>query len=249
MWWQDAKSMDTPLFQGFLNHVNRIIVDSGSLTHRDEEFLHHARLIFDARRRAAFSDLNWARLTLWRDLLASFFDAPEMVHHLNRLKRVNIKFAAPANSVGVPIRALLLLGWLADKLSWKLKDAAELSLNHLEFRFRTPQSRLQVEIHPQTDTDFPAQVITEVVLISGGEKSATFSIKRRDPKDKEDCFETSIVETDGISFNRVVSSYRPDDADLMVEEVEIFGRDRTYEAAARACIELIEEIQADMLVS
>lgn len=248
LWWQDAHALSQPLFQGFLKQVNRIIVDSAQLTHRDPEFRHQAEIILNARHQAAFSDLNWARLTVWEELIASFFDAPEMHVYLKRMNKVTITYSYNGEIAGVPIRTLFLVSWLSNRMSWKLKDAAEVSPQHLEFRFRSPYTRLQVEILPETNTNFPSTVITSVTLSTAGEKPATFEVRRRAPKEKEDVFATRVVITDGASVDRVVSSHRPHDADLIAHEVEIFGRDRAYEEAVKSTLSLIEEIQAELLV-
>ncbi|MBX7219725.1 MAG: glucose-6-phosphate dehydrogenase assembly protein OpcA [Blastocatellia bacterium] len=248
LWWRDPQSMDTELFQKAVENGKRLIVDTGALTHRDPEFAFQGRLIFNSRRKSAFSDLNWARLEIWRELISSFFDSVDSRDHLRKLGKVVIRFADDGTAKGVPIRALLLTGWLAGQLDWKVKDAQQIAPNHLEFRFRGPGNRIQVEIQGEAGTQFPAGVLRSVTLTSGLEKSGVFSVKRVDPRDKEDCFETSVEVQDGVSYSRVVSSHRPDDADLIAREVEIFGRDRTYERATKICLDLLEEIEADLAI-
>ena len=47
----------------------------------------------DTPRWSAISDLNWARLTAWRALLAGFYDVAENRSHLDRLDFVVIEYA------------------------------------------------------------------------------------------------------------------------------------------------------------
>ncbi len=130
LWWLgDPPALDDPTFQNLVNLSNRIIFDSTSFFNPEQ---HISSLIdlFRAAPDAAISDLNWGRLTAWRELAIQFFDVPEYRQYLSGIHTIEIEHAAaPLSEPGRtengdvspnPIRALLLAAWLKERLGWTL---------------------------------------------------------------------------------------------------------------------------------
>ncbi len=63
-------------------------------------------------------DLAWLRSTPWRERVAAAFDPLHMRRELERLNSVSVRHH-PESTVA----AMLLLGWLASRLHWKLEHA------------------------------------------------------------------------------------------------------------------------------
>ena len=63
-----------------------------------------ARVAYDGSRNFALADLNWSRLTPWRDMTAEFFDDPVRLPWLSRIRRVEVSFGAedPGRGNGPP---------------------------------------------------------------------------------------------------------------------------------------------------
>jgi glucose-6-phosphate dehydrogenase assembly protein OpcA len=130
LWWLgDPPDLDDPTFQNLVNLSNRIIFDSTSFFNPEQ----HIRSLIDLFRAApdaAISDLNWGRLTGWRELVIQFFDVPEYRPFLSGIHTIEIEHAAaPLAAPGRtedgdvspnPIRALLLAAWLKERLGWTL---------------------------------------------------------------------------------------------------------------------------------
>ncbi len=94
-------------FERFAQQAGRVIVDSADYDRNDLRQL--AGFIERSRRTGtAVSDLNWARLTIYRQVFAQLFDAPECRGHLAAIQSTRIE-AAPA-------AGLLLAGWLQAQL-------------------------------------------------------------------------------------------------------------------------------------
>lgn len=249
LWWQDAKSLDAKYFQDFLHEVNRVIVDSRTLTHLDHEFADLARFTHDARRKCAFSDLAWTRLTNWRDLVAGLFDSRDQRPYLDSINNITIKYAHDGVTPGIPARALLLAAWLGAQLKWNLKDAQLISDRSCEFRFRSNKARIQLEIVPEEHTGIALHDITTVTMSVGKPETARFSItKKATEGEGESLFETSVVIEGGANYNRMVSLPQPNDANLICREVAVFGRNKTYEKAIYYALDLINELEADAKV-
>lgn len=69
----------------------------------------HWREIPELARRTAVSDLRWARLTRWRDLLAQYFDLPDLRAHA-------VPFDAAAITGSETADMALFAGWLRARL-------------------------------------------------------------------------------------------------------------------------------------
>ncbi len=63
-------------------------------------------------------DLAWLRSTPWRERIAATFDPPAMRDNLAQLTSITVRHH-PESTVA----AMLLLGWLASRLHWKLDHA------------------------------------------------------------------------------------------------------------------------------
>ena len=98
-WWRAG---DPPALQDLASLVDRVVMD------REEPSAGWA-LVPGIAQLASVSDMRWARLTRWRDLIAQFFDLPELRETPGAFERIEI--------VGTdPHGARLLGGWLKARL-------------------------------------------------------------------------------------------------------------------------------------
>lgn len=124
LWWRDAPKLDDKIFQSLARAADRLVIDSADLPEPHVGLLAIAQL-FDLEddQATGVSDINWARLTSWRALLASFYDVHEYRATLDSVDYVRIDYVAPESSeAAVAPQALLIAGWLASCLGW---DVAE----------------------------------------------------------------------------------------------------------------------------
>src|SRR5216110_1749517 len=117
LWWQEefSEPMDPQLWAW----VDRVIYDSRAW----KDFRAQLHLVEtaqqEARQRIVLCDLNWTRLDKVRFAIAQFFDHPASHHHFSKIENLNVDYAR-----GFKSTALLLLGWLAAQLNWKLNEPA-----------------------------------------------------------------------------------------------------------------------------
>lgn len=139
LWWLgDPPDEDDATFQNFVNVSDRIIFDSTSFFN-PEQHIRTLTGLCSATPNAAISDLNWGRLTAWRELVIQFFDVPEYRPYLAGIHTIEIEHAAaPLAAPGRtedgdvspnPTRALLLAAWLKERLGWSL-SASRLNNYH-----------------------------------------------------------------------------------------------------------------------
>src|SRR6267143_751240 len=122
LWWRTVVDSSQKVFSNLLHASDRLIVDSAEFAQPVAELLaingifqqHHETPV-------GISDLNWARLTSWRGLLADFYDVAEYRTALEEIDDVCISYVAPqADTKAIAPQALLMAGWLASRLQWKM---------------------------------------------------------------------------------------------------------------------------------
>jgi len=102
-----------PVFEKVAKHVERLIVDSASFADPEPQL---AALDAWRLRGLEVADLNWARLDVWRELFASFFDAPPFDADLGALSSFEIEHDGRSRA-----QALLAAGWLVSRLGWRFE--------------------------------------------------------------------------------------------------------------------------------
>jgi glucose-6-phosphate dehydrogenase assembly protein OpcA len=199
-----------------------------------------AVVLNDTPRWTALSDLNWARLTAWRALLAGFYDIADYRPLLNQLKQVIIRYAPPAtDSTLIPTRALLLAGWLSSRLGWSVRQAStkrttesitlDVSVDGRGFRLEFAHSRREIE---------PGHLAL-VTLESDGDEPVSFTVRRSADGQR---IETSVTRGEVKGVQRVLSYEGLSETELIGKELEILGHDRIYEQAVMAAGEMIKAL-------
>ncbi len=117
LWWAEPPDPSDHLFSRLVGEVDRLIVDSDTFPNPVEGLKRLAALSS-----VPLGDLAWARLTPWRRLLAQLWDAPDLRPALDYIHTLEVRHAASGDFHDCA-RALLLLGWLADRLDWELQPA------------------------------------------------------------------------------------------------------------------------------
>jgi glucose-6-phosphate dehydrogenase assembly protein OpcA len=130
LWWLgDPPEHNDPTFNSLVDISSRMIVDSTSFFNLEQDIRTLAAL-FQAAPNCALSDLNWGRITPWRQLIIQFFDVPEYRQYLAGVTSIEIEHIAAPLATPMrteqgevspnPTRALLLAGWLKARLGWSL---------------------------------------------------------------------------------------------------------------------------------
>lgn len=147
LWWLQDPPHDETLFSHLAQTSNRVIVDSESFLQPENSL---ARLAVQLQGTAensnwALSDLNWGRITPWRQLVAQFFDVPAYQDYLSGIYQIEIEHAisparnitgangsSPTTPTVNPTRALLFSAWLLKSLNWQIDTANERNQHHPE---------------------------------------------------------------------------------------------------------------------
>jgi glucose-6-phosphate dehydrogenase assembly protein OpcA len=137
LWWRNAPRVSDKVLDKLLRATDRLVIDSAEFSQPLPDLLETNEL-FGAKDydHVGVSDLNWARLTFWRQLLADFYDVASYRTALDTVDSVQIDYVAPESAESsVAPQALLIAGWLASRLGWTLPDAPSIQMSEAVIRF------------------------------------------------------------------------------------------------------------------
>ncbi len=127
-WWMGEPPWRTELLESLMDSSDRLIVDTAAMNQPERSLLALDDLMRRKKSSCAISDLNNARQAPWRELVASFFDTPDMLPYLSGVDYVSIEYAAGAEyAAETPTntaQAYLFAGWLASRLGWRPSGGA-----------------------------------------------------------------------------------------------------------------------------
>ncbi|HYU99932.1 MAG TPA: glucose-6-phosphate dehydrogenase assembly protein OpcA, partial [Pyrinomonadaceae bacterium] len=140
LWWRNAPHISDKVLDTLLRATDRLVIDSLEFANPQAD-LSETNKLYSAKdyNHVGVSDLNWARLTFWRELLADFYDVAAYRTWLDGVDSVQIDYVAPGRDDGsVAPQALLFSGWLASRLGWSLAEERPVreSAQALSFKFR-----------------------------------------------------------------------------------------------------------------
>jgi glucose-6-phosphate dehydrogenase assembly protein OpcA len=236
LWWTGTPPSDARHLDDLVTLADRLIVDSADFARPETTLPQVASL---ARLRVGITDLNWARLTHWRELIAQFFDVPAWRPFLEGITGIRAGFAVDMDGRDIhPLQALLLLGWLASRLGWRpVEDLAPSEAGGLLFRMaRADGAPVMVRLRPRFERGLDAGDVSGVrIQAAVGGDTAEFVIKRA--PDERHATVTVLINGVGRA-ERVVPLPELGVRELLGEELAIAGNDHVYEAALGVLMEL-----------
>lgn len=232
VWWTDTPPIGERHFEDLVSLGDRLVVDSADFARPEATLPELLRVCVHGTGRCALTDLNWPRLTCWRELVAQVFDVPAWSRWLGAIDGLRIGFAVGADGRQIhPSQALLLLGWLASRLGWTGAEPISPSeAGGYLFAMRRPDGdRVRVRIRPRYEVGMTAGDLSGVHLEAGaGRRRADFHVRRT----ATGRHATVRVEVDGSAVSeRNVPLAANDVVELLGEELTILAGDRIYEEA------------------
>ena len=230
LWWPGDLPMGTALFEHLMANSDRLVVDSASATDPGRLLRCLATRGRAGRGQCIIGDLNWSRLTPWRELTAQFFDPPDCRPCLEWLEHVRLEFACPAGWAE-SAQACLFAAWLATRLAWV--PAATLwgeTTGGAQLNLRRGRQPVVVEFVP-LPLEANEQGLHMVALRTGHpEGQATFTIQRF-PVEARAVVSTALPNRE--VRQRVVPFPAPSPTSLLGGELERPGCDLVYQEALR----------------
>ncbi len=239
LWWRAKTNSSDDVFNNLLASSDRLIIDSADF--EDARELAEVEKLFGLQQceGIGISDLNWARLTYWRELLADFYDVPSYREALSQIDHVSINYApAKSDAPTVAAQALLLTGWLASRLDWTYVagEAKPEGFQSFVFSDRN-QRRINVELKSvDTTTRTPGRLVS-VELRSASEPPVVCRVARSD----DNLHLVTSAEAGGdVQRGRVLPVRNRSAAALLGREMEILVNDEMYQAAVASAAVLFQ---------
>lgn len=231
LWWRDIPSVENRLFAGLAQDSDRVILDSAKFEDPEDGLAGLVTLINHRPQWAAFSDLNWSRLTPWRLSVAGFFDAPDWRAYLNRLSRVEVNCtAASDHRASIPSQALLIMSWLASRLGWHATSKPRRrGKNTYQVELASGNLLIDVEITSAPGAAGTQEGLHALKLVAEGRPAAEFVVSR---SEEDGVYLRTEVDLAGARVAGKVFPLRSqDEAQLIAKELEILDRDAMFEQA------------------
>ena len=236
LWWTGTPPRDARRLDDLVALADRFIVDSADFAHPDQTLPRVARL---RTLGVGITDLNWARLTHWRELVAQFFDVASWRPYLDGITGIRVGFAVDMDGRAVhPSQALLLLGWLASRLGWQPIEAlAPSEAGGMLFRMRRADGApVMVRLRPRFERGLdPGDVSGLRIQATLGREVAEFVVKRA--PDERHATATAVMGR-VVRGERVVPLPALGIRELLGEELSIAGNDDVFEAALNTLMAL-----------
>ena len=236
LWWTGTPPAKAQRMDDLLALSDRLIFDSADFARPDRTL---AEISGFAPQGVAMTDLNWARLTPWRELVAQFFDVPVWREYLDHLVGVRIGFGVDMDGRDIhPSQALLLFTWIASRLGWHaVESLAPSEAGGLLFRIaRADGASVMVRLRPRFERGVETGDVSGIRLqASRGGDTAEFVLKLS--LDRRHVTATAIVGGAQRS-ERVVPFPDLGIQALLGEELTIAGSDRVYEDALETLVRL-----------
>lgn len=240
LWWRAGRFAPPSFLDEALRVTDRVLVDSGRFEEPEADLATLARQMerFRNAEGTAFSDLNWARLTPCRELIAQIFDCEEARRGLQDLAEVRLEWQQEAGAeTGRAAQALLLTAWLASRLGWRPTARITPSANPSRVvAFQQGDKPIRVEWVAHRETGNPPASFT-VSLKTGSKPSANFSVTE---SAEEGVVRTRTEAPGCVSIERTARLVKMSEVELVNEELKFPDRDRIYEEVMDLIAQMVE---------
>ncbi|HEV2829804.1 MAG TPA: glucose-6-phosphate dehydrogenase assembly protein OpcA [Pyrinomonadaceae bacterium] len=246
LWWQHHLRVSDKVLDTLLRATDRLIVDSADFADPLNELLEMNNLYAqDEFDHVGISDLNWARLTFWRGLLADYYDVPAYQPFLNSIYHVRVDYVGPERAPNtLAPQVLLIAGWLASRLQWQLSEEQPVDANDQTtyFTFKSHDGRaIKLELNRVKRGEHKPGRLVRVELGAGSDESgarpASFVVSR-----SEDNLHLVTEARLGPTSHRgrVLPVRNRSSAQLLSREMEILCNDQIYQEAVAIAARMID---------
>lgn len=239
-WWRAGSFAPPPFLDQVLRSTTRVLVDSGRFEEPETDLARLAKLVerSHAADGIAFSDLNWARLTPCRELIAQNFDSDEAGACLQDLSDITFEWETSPGERGSHIaHALLLTAWLASRLGWQpVTRLAPVAGPNRVVEFRRGDRPIRVEWIVRHAASQPSTPF-KVILKTRSAPPALFSVA----ESSEEGIAHTRAEIPGRApLERTTRVVAMGEVGLVNEELKFPARDRIYEEILSLIAQMVQ---------
>lgn len=247
LWWRQSSCPSGRVFSRLVRAADRLVIDSAkfdspvSCITGIEELLKLAR-----EAKVSVSDLNWARLTAWRTLIANFYEVPEYRGVVDSVSRVRVEYTGGGVTADdVPPQAWVFMGWLASRLGWSPVVAGDNSPGtEAAVRYMLADRngrRIAFEFVEVDRAGIGKGWLTAVEFVGESESPSSgphsFRLSRSDDGIH---FETAVKDSsDAEIASHTFTHFKRSEAEMLERELQILCRDRIFEESVTLAAEVL----------
>lgn len=174
--WGMEPDQDSSTFKQLQKFATRIIYDSDA-SNNLSGFIETLLSRFENSKNTVI-DLNWARLSEWRHVLAKTFYTEERLEQLSKSQKIDITY----NNVADPLipdpslRSRYLQCWLAAKLGWSFIKTFDLN-GKQNYLYQHDHGTLTISMSSEAREEYSSGAITSIEVLSLDEHK--YSLKRQ----------------------------------------------------------------------
>ncbi len=242
LWWLADLPEEVPLFDQLLSVSQRLIFDTAFSLDVGNE-LSRARALSLTWKSGLCGDLNWLRLARCHELMAQFLDSSEVAPMLSDIEKISFDVAMTTEGDAHFSQPLLLLGWLAGRLSLKLNEPlTPLGENIFQTSWQSGEREVigAISLHkPVVEVDespAPTGIMAAQMQFRQNGNTMAFELRRDSSQQQATIRVTKgeqTVSASAVSFIDLTL------AELMAQALEHADRDQAYENALRFATQLI----------
>ncbi|MGD9715053.1 MAG: glucose-6-phosphate dehydrogenase assembly protein OpcA [Thermomicrobiales bacterium] len=231
---------ENPLILELSNRTDGLLVDTATAQDIGATF-EFLRVAKTHRNSLGLGDLVWTRLRTWRDLIAQFYDQPSSLASLDHITEVEIVYApSAADKRSGLTAALLIAGWLASRLGWRIPGELipHASGYRLTLRAGGKGRSREVLLHiAEGKSEFSCSSLERVTMVAGGPHPSTFRVERTG----ESAITTYSSAPNVADMTRLVHSSCPPDQVILAAKLRRLRIDQVYAEALELAASLWPE--------
>jgi len=235
--WGEDPSRSDPLFEQLQKLATKLIFDSETT----DDLPNFARCLLNLRERLGcdISDLNWARIESWRNLLSSTFYTEERLNQLKNAKTIQILYNAHETSFTchTQIQALYLQGWLSSRMHWQLESVSRKEMEY-SFTYRSEHGPVTIVLYPENHLNMKSGNVISLDLTTRDQNHFSFGRNLERPHQISMRFST----LDKCAIPLTYLFEKAESGQSLVKEISHKGTSLHYMTLMQA-IQAIEELR------
>jgi glucose-6-phosphate dehydrogenase assembly protein OpcA len=228
LWWRGETPIDNRRFEDLASIADRVLFDSYELALDPKEFLRLAGLQTRLRRGCCVTDLVWARVTRWRQLLSQAWEAVEITRDCDVAR---LRFVACCSQPELNAASLLMAGWLSSRLRWKPAHA----INRTTVEMHGPHNEaITLEFQPSAVGN--SRALLHAIHVFSRDDRQLFSVSRKTDR-------VVIVLGEEAQGNEAVGDFQVvEPIEALREELDITGPDILFQQSLDGAVEILRTL-------
>ncbi len=233
LWWVGEPQFGTEMMDRLRSVSDNLIVDSHDFADALRDMKQLAANI-GRQPHAGVSDVNWSRITQWREQVADLFDDPTARSHIGRIESLHIDYAGDTD----PSQAILFAGWFGERLDWS-RSSGPGDMGGGKFASvvtNTSRKEIELKISP-TGLRQVAEGNIVAVEIEAGDGAFTFRVASEDERMRLEV----RAQAEGMNPVHRTSALEAQRLGVLLgQEIEQFGLGISYAETLRAGLAYVD---------